>query len=246
MKGVDSLYIGFFGDVRKDLLYKPNIRDYGDGDVVINNVTFTLKNVARGSYNKVLESEFMSVLIDNRLQVPSSPSVYVQMRSNFIQTMGIQSAYDQVIETVDHLYIRGVEDEKISRVDLFADFIWTKGFSITHLKQFVTRARHKIAVEDGKELSGFVVGKGDLIARIYNKSLEAEKSGKSWLHQIWGTDETTPVWRVEFQFGRSFLNTYVLNTFNQLMASNQSLWHYASNNWLSMRVQSKKIRREEI
>jgi hypothetical protein len=239
MKGVDSLYIGFFGDVRKDLFYRPDIRSNQSSDVVINNVTFALKNESRGNYNKVLESEFMTVSFDNRLQVPYSPSVYVQMRSDFIHSRGIRSAYEHAREAVNYFYVGGVEDEKVSRVDLFADFFWTRGFNISHIKQFVTKARHKSAEVDGKKFSGFVVGKGNLKARIYNKTLEAEKSGKTWLNQVWGVDKPM-VWRVEIQFRRGFLNTYGINTFDQLMASNQSLWDYATNDWLSMRIESNK------
>ena len=58
----------------------------------------------------------------------------------------------------------------------------------------------------GSRLSGFTFGKDDLVARIYDKTLESAVTGKTWPELLWtGRAPDLPVWRVEFQYRRPVL-----------------------------------------
>jgi hypothetical protein len=58
--------------------------------------------------------------------------------------------------------------------------VWPQGFQPEDINQIVCRARRRRADYDGRTLSGFTVGQGVVMARIYNKSLEIKASGKDW------------------------------------------------------------------
>jgi hypothetical protein len=125
--------------------------------------------------------------------------------------------------------------EQVSRVDLFADIAWSKRFYPGDAERFVTRAKSKLVYYDGSNVSGFVFGKGKIMARVYNKALEAHKLGKIWFFDLWGVDENGQVWRVEFQLRREALKELTIETFGDLMNSLQALWDYCAGKWLYAR-----------
>jgi hypothetical protein len=69
---------------------------------------------------------------------------------------------------------------------------------------FVTRAAKKGAWLDHQRLQSVILGKGDIVIRVYDKVAEIEEqSGKIWFYELWG--QQTNVWRVEFQLRRDRL-----------------------------------------
>ena len=87
----------------------------------------------------------------------------------------------------------------------------------------------------GRQLSGFTFGKGDLVARIYNKSLEVGVSGQTWPELLWqGRDPEAAVWRVEFQYRRPALAAMGLNGLHDVVRRRQGLWDYGTR-WLTLR-----------
>jgi len=68
--------------------------------------------------------------------------------------------------------------------------------------------------------------------------LEIKKSKKTYLSPIWenaGWDGVADVWRLEFQFNRPVLNDFKINTTNDLYQSMNSLWAYATGQWLQLK-----------
>jgi hypothetical protein len=89
-------------------------------------------------------------------------------------------------------------------------------------------------------VSGFSIGKGDIVARIYDKTLEISKSGKDWLYDLWGIGRDVRVWRVEFQLRREALKEFAIETLDDLINRMQGLWNYCVNDWLSVRTVGNK------
>lgn len=78
---------------------------------------------------------------------------------------------------------------------------------------------------------------GDISARLYNKTLELEKSGKDYLKEIWrdqGWEPGQSVWRLEFQLKRNTLRQLNICTFPELMSHLSAIWAYASSDWLRL------------
>ncbi|OOZ77339.1 hypothetical protein BOW50_08365 [Solemya velum gill symbiont] len=79
--------------------------------------------------------------------------------------------------------------------------------------------------------------RSDLSARLYNKTIELEKSGKDYMHEIWsdqGWDGEQDVWRLEFQFRRDALRRLGIKTFDELLQYLGGLWQYATTDWLRL------------
>ena len=95
----------------------------------------------------------------------------------------------------------------------------------------VTRQEHGY----GSRLSGFTFGKDDLVARIYDKTLESAVTGKTWPELLWtGRAPDLPVWRVEFQYRRPVLAALGLTGMGDVLRHRQGLWDYGTR-WLSLR-----------
>jgi len=113
-------------------------------------------------------------------------------------------------------------------------------------KDMVTRAKSKIEHNEhqvssryvsGKATTGYSVGKGDLMARIYNKTKEIRKSGKEWFKEIWlagGWDGKQTVVRFEFQSRRGFLKEMSVDSFNDLLERLADIWRYYTHDWLKI------------
>ncbi len=128
-----------------------------------------------------------------------------------------------------------------SRVDLYVD---SQGWRPQRgdFPRFVCRAQRKTEFETdrqmhtrGRRLSGFVFGRGAIVARIYDKTLELAVRGETWPQVIWqGADPDRPVWRVEHQFRRPALKAFRLRTVADVLAARQELWEYGMR-WISLR-----------
>ncbi len=79
---------------------------------------------------------------------------------------------------------------------------------MSDLDRFVSFSRRRRGFQEnqqvymtGARLTGFTFGKGDLVARIYDKTVEIQRRGVSWLPDLWGKDgDDRSVWRLEFQY----------------------------------------------
>lgn len=68
------------------------------------------------------------------------PTVYVELRSPFIQEVGLERAFAESVEVVSAIVQTPLSEPHISRVDLFADY---SGWAIFHADYagFITQAR---------------------------------------------------------------------------------------------------------
>ena len=176
LSGIDGIYAGYYGQPRRSVLER--IRN-GAETITLCGMSFSVKATPRGFYQVTLDNELMNLALDSCIPSPNSPSVLVQMKSAFIWSEGLIKAHQRVVDLMKWIYGDGLEGEKISRVDLFADLQWSGGFKETDIRRFVTRAREKITYHDGKRITGYKIGKGQLLARIYDKTHEARKSAKA-------------------------------------------------------------------
>ncbi len=128
----------------------------------------------------------------------------------------------------------------VSRVDVNADFQGVV-FNHTDKESFVTYAKSSRANWDQDVFSGFSFGSRgskSVSARIYDKTLEIAKKGGTYWFEYWGDlyDPDQPVWRIEYEFHRTFLRKFGIDTLEQVFSSLGGLWKYGTDNWLSLRV----------
>jgi hypothetical protein len=143
---------------------------------------------SRGGYAYLLETDDFSVKVLGK-GIPHRPGLYVELRSHFLHThpQGARGACEEALCWLRQqlLYDQDValvqtsctfETVRLSRVDLHADWQggWIPTAELGEGLQFIKPARvtwH--AYHDGATFTGFVFGSGAVLARIYNKSLQA-------------------------------------------------------------------------
>ena len=184
------------------------------------------------------------------------PAIYIMVRSAFLHTVGAEEALSITDELVTRDLCGGPAELRVSRADVYAD---EQGWEPrpSDLGRFVTRAVWRRMFEEpdhddvpaaprrahasGRRFSGFTFGKGAVVARIYDKTLEMAQTGDTWPDVLWPHhDPERPVWRVEFQFRREAVHQFGIRTVPDLLAGRQDLWEYGTR-WLSLRRSSRHV-----
>ena len=131
------------------------------------------------------------------------PPVFVQWHSPFIHAYGVETAVAMVEGWLDEAVMEVRGPLRASRLDLYCDFQgWIP--TVRDLSDFSCRATRRRVFEvprqahlSGRSFSGFTFGKGDVVCRIYDKSLEMAGRDQHRQEEIWrGRDPEQPVWRV--------------------------------------------------
>jgi len=176
------------------------------------------------------------------------PPGYVQLRSPFIHSVGIETAVAETHRVLVKSFFPGGCQLTPSRIDLYVD---QQGWqpSPDDFRRFACRGVRRTQYEEfnvhqqGTRLSGFTFGKGDIVARVYDKTLQMARSGQSWQELVWhGHDPNLPVWRIEVQLRREALVTFGLRNIDHAIEHRQGLWEYGMR-WLSLRVPTKAEKR---
>ncbi len=256
LKGFDTLEFGlnvenYESSLRPHLdifkKFKDEAQEIGvEKTLLLNNVALTVHRTGKRFYPYRLScDDFIIFFADKELK--TNPPVFVHFLSGYIWSFGLAGAYKNFagwFETLTDSYYRN----QVSRVDICADSD-SVVFKQIDTKGVITRARKKedcfVSGEhtNGRRFSGFRVGiGGPLLARIYNKTMEIQKSGKDWFKQIWrehGWNEEKDVWRVEFQLRREVLKEFSINTIEDLLEKEEGLWAYLTHEWFTIRQPSR-------
>ncbi|MGO9014843.1 MAG: hypothetical protein ACLQF0_07670 [Dissulfurispiraceae bacterium] len=248
---VDSLNIGFYLDAYKlteeDFTYletlKQRARDEGFNAIEpfeFKGKFFTGITSAKNIYAYVLINNDVTVKIARKLSQGTYPEIFIEYRSRLLLG-GLKDAYLIVKEWVESW--ADIEREKVSRADITVDF---QGQLKINIDDVVMRCRNNgeyyEAYRDGRRLTGYRFGSAALQCRIYDKTVEIEKSGKLYLKEEWkkqGWDEETEVWRVEFQLRRDMLKEFQVETLQNLIDHAPDIWRYLTAEWLTVRQPSR-------
>lgn len=107
---------------------------------------------------------------------------------------------------------------------------------------WVTRARDLAQYCQDQVFTGWLIGAGGvMMARLYQKQIEIQKTGKSYLEPLWreaGWKGELPVWRLEFQFKREVLDQLGLSSLPSALGNLNGLWSYATTEWLKLTLPS--------
>jgi len=168
----------------------------------------------------------------------SYPTVYVRVNSECLWRLGSVGAVAAVRELLRD--VLEVKREVLSRADLSVDFQgW--GPQPDRMDSYISRCVKRAAYSDGVTVTGIQFGKGDIVARHYDKSAEISHTSKDWYRDLWkkaeGYKEAEPVDRVEFQFRRGAFTSFSprIESFADLWEHRAALWEYVTGDWLSFR-----------
>jgi len=167
-----------------------------------------------------------------------TPNVYVSFNSETLWSRGTAEAVKLLLCDLDSMggLFRGL---KPSRCDICVDIYIPGGLRRDFLESFmVSRGRKTNAFMNGDVLETFYAGAKDapIQIRIYNKGLEIGKKAteQRWL-DIWQVDDSTDIWRFEFEIKRAALREFQINSFPDLEKKIADLWRYLTEEWFSLR-----------
>lgn len=235
---VDSLYFSYSGGLIDgffdylEYMKKEAVESGAAIPVEIGEKRLLLQPYGQGRFTYRLETDD---LIIGASSSKSLPDLYPQPFAHYLYEQGHQKAFEEIDGLAK--YLKAKEKAKISRIDLCVDFQnWTP--TIKRLDDFVCRAKYKSAMFSGDPLNGLQFGKGNVVARIYNKTAEIQVSGKQWMREVWRRcpvyQEEKDVWRVEFQFRRDALTEFGCDTVPDTFERLRGLFDYGLG-WLSLR-----------
>ena len=247
---VDSLYLSYPGDLAEDwdqklralklLAQSPEAVEAAQAQLAIGEHLFEVQNRGSRRFAYVLEDGWYRLEL-SAAQSLALPLVYVQIASELLTAHGVENAEKSlryIVNTLGHV----TEAPNISRVDLCVDFLTDSPLAEIKEQAWITRA-HQISKHTVQgRFSGWSIGaSGKLSARLYDKTLEIQKSHKDYLKPLWmeaGWQEGQTVWRLEFQYRRDVLKELGIVKIPDLLTNLAGLWRYAIEQWLRLTIPS--------
>lgn len=247
-KGIDSLYVSFKGTLKEGLKERleekkkfaqsEDEKEQALAVMTIDDHCFEVSD--RGT------KWYSFILVDNwyHLQISGSkrqklPQIYVQISSELLTCYGLDNSMNELRKIVN-LLLEKIEEETISRTDVFTDFATNGALETIEKVSWITRAQKTHKYWNGDIFTGWTIGQGgDILARLYDKTVEIEKSRKDYLREIWekqGWDTYQRIWRLEFQLRREFLKQMSINTFLEMHEKINDLWSYCTRDWLRLAI----------
>ena len=230
-QGVDTLAVSMWLDLRDDVRQRLDVLREGAEHrgivVACGDLRWTLAaHGRRGGFRYLLEGPACAIALRAHA-LDGQAGAFVEFRSAYLWRLGAARAVDAVARMLRTWAPRETPPPRVTvaRIDLAVDvqgwaptgreFTADVGAAPVFVSRAVARAQHAESVALAKQLgadslhwrgrrfSGYTFGSGGaLLCRIYDKKLEAGKSGKRWLGAVWslgGGDPRAPVWRVEYQ-----------------------------------------------
>lgn len=250
--GIDTLAIGFnvseFQVTERDLemlgcekmLAGDKIFKKDGSPILFKGLSFHIMPKGASGYEWVLKNGDIEVCIARQARGGRYyPEVYITFRAHFLAREGHIGAFGKILTWLQEWCL--ISGNLVSRVDLCIDKQIEKMPEINISTEMFTRSSkslHETAHSRGLAITGYTVGKEDLMCRIYDKTIEVLQSQKEWFFPVWeknGWDGAHPVCRTEFQGRRNFLKQMSVTDFDSLCERAADMWRYYTHDWLTVR-----------
>ena len=188
MSIVDTLHMGFYlsefkltEDDFKCLEEKKQLSKesgFNGSDIIEFKGKYWHITSARKIYAYVLYNDDATIKIARKLSGGAYPEIFVEFRSRLLLG-GLMDAYLIIREWIEKWAV--ISSEKISRVDLTTDFQGDLRIDMDNVVMRCTKNDTNFESEHrkGRRITGYTFGSGDLMLRIYNKTLEIKKKGET-------------------------------------------------------------------
>ena len=199
--------------------------------------SFRIKPNGSQGFEWLLISNDFTLRIGKWATSKTRPNVMAELRSEMLWRLGPQTSCSYITTMLEAMGL-DIAVVKPSRVDFCLDILLTKSLWNKELIEYVvTRASERsLYMQNAKQLKGLSIGKGDIMARLYDKALEIKQvSNKAWMYDVWGIDEIPQhkvMVRVEFQIRRAVLKDTHIETLSDLFEKQPKIWSYCTKEWL--------------
>ncbi len=236
--GVDSLYLSCdlpLSDAMRDRLAVDKLQAQASGKAAYCPEWLGARMCpqgAKGGYAYLVETDDFAVKLLGE-PIPHRPGVFIELRSQALHThpAGAAGACEAALAWVrTTLYADqyaaankaiSFSAAKVSRADIHID--WQGGYAPTltnvseELRCFIRPGRVKGALYfQGTTVTGYQFGRSQVVARLYNKTLETSEKGNEAYAALLSArcgdryDPATDVWRLEFEIRREGMTGFRL------------------------------------
>ena len=242
--GVDSLYLSYPGELYpaiddqlkelKQIAQSSKPHEQTQAQYPIDGHIFEVKDKGARFFPYILEDNAFRIQFSRSR---SMPFAYVKLSSEYL-THRCPADAEKALLLILSQFGTIHESANVSRIDLFVDFISSVDMESWDRHAWVTRASAINTYSIEREFSGWTIGAGGVIScRLYDKTLEIEKSKKFYLHKLWnkaGWNGHNTVWRLEFQLKREVLTQKGLYKLHDVLKHLDGIWSYATTEWLRL------------
>ena len=246
--GVDSLYLSFYGDLLPDVEGELAQRKYhaqsrhADEQALaqweIGKHVFAISDRGQQRFSFILQDNSYRICLRSG-QGSRLPLAYVQVSSELLAHKPLEAVVEELGQIIGEL-TESASMPVVSRVDLYADFQTDTDIGAIPREAWITEASGIDTYSRDGKFTGWVFGAGSsMSARLYDKTIEIQKSHKTYFHDLWkraGWDGSSTVWRLEFQLRRELLAAFRISDFSRLLEYMGGLWLGAVNSWLRLTV----------
>jgi len=247
-KGIDSLYLSYKGHLRKEvkelleekkkLAQSDRESEQARATIRIGDHSFEVLGMGEKCYAFIIVDNWYNIKI-SRSNKNIMPQLCVQISSEVLTCYGVGNTVNDLRRIVIKI-LGDVKEEIISRVDIFVDFSTSEILEDIKRPSLITKARKVQKYWEYDIFSGWTIGMGgDILARIYEKTLELKQSHKDYMKEIWekyGWNTHDSIWRIEYQLRRNFLKQIKTNTIPDIPGNINSIWKYCLHDWLRYAV----------
>ncbi|MBU0673268.1 MAG: hypothetical protein KJ950_01340 [Proteobacteria bacterium] len=214
----------------------------------------------KGGYTYGISRADVNIFFSRRLD-DTTPNIWIDIGSSSCWSPGYKFIISEILSFVAHLKGHILRDT-VSEAHLCTDFI---GLDIEELPldrydHWITRANHYQSYQTRSQISGISLaqsegtlppgamvresgiefGRGDIMLRIYDKTLELQKNPakQSLFASVWNRSKFDEghVTRVEFQLRRPVLRQLGINTLKDLEKKKTGAWKYCTHEWVRLSV----------
>lgn len=218
---------------------------------------FHVMATAQSGFNVVIQNGDVSISLLKHSIKHSNPLIKVEFRAEYLCRMGYIKAIQSVKNLIQNFLLN--YHVKVSEIHLAKDiqgyeFCTFDFHRVKTLSKTKTIFHNDISSEYyfGNRFTGFSIGKGDEMLRIYNKTLEInQKKQKSFIEVLkWAHnpdfDNKQNVWRLEFQLRRERLkhllgNDGLLDSLENVLNSISNLWNYCINRFVHKNLNNSEV-----
>lgn len=247
--GLDSLYLSYPGELSPDkarqldklkaTAQSDNPASVCNAQIAIADHVFMVADRGRKGFPYILtDNWFRLELARNVSETGARPFAYVQVSSELLTCSGAIAAEADLRAVVECFGIVSSLDAKVSRADLCVDFTTDYPLDVITDADWITRVRYLGRHVVKRKFSGWSFGRGgNIVARLYNKTLEMEDNPREYLKEEWakaGWEPGQTVWRLEYQYRRPAMTELGISTFCDLIQRLGGLWAYGVESWLRL------------
>lgn len=244
-RGIDSLYLSFKGELSEEgSIRLEEARKAARADTEaeqalaqISILDHLFESAVSGGklFKYRLRDHAYSIQLRSK-KAKNLPLAVCQIASHYLTGAGVESAVNELRLILSCL---GVLDAgaSVTRLDLFVDFVAPCALDSWPDEAWVTRAKFQDRHRVGGQFTGWSIGRGVMLARLYDKTLQIKASGQDYLRPMWrekGWDGESRVYRLEFQFRNQLLRELSCNRYPEVLDKLGGLWNYAARDWLRL------------